>query len=89
MNVDLTITREEQRALMEHALGPCFRMWLDPTEWAIAKKTTDWTAHPLKDGRYAVWRKESDVQKLLDSGDTSDAVLAKYINARRLADDVD
>lgn len=86
--IELSI--DEQRKIVEHTAGePCFRMWLTRAEYEVSKRLTpDYTYAALKDGRFSVWRRRSDLTKLLQSGDTSDAPVARLITSRILSDDV-
>lgn len=81
--IELHLTLAERKKLIEHGVGePCFRVWLTIEEYA-ATCEKDWSVHKLKDGRWAAWRKESDVTSLQDKE------LAAFISSRRLPDDVE
>lgn len=88
VTIEIHLTVAEQRKIVEHeAGGPCFRMWLTDKEASALRRMhgTDFTMHPLEDGRWAQWRKESDMDTLHSRGDM---VLWNELNARRLSDDV-
>lgn len=80
MAVEISLTVAEQRKIAEHdAKEPCFRMWLTPREAGIMAGK-DWTMYPLDDGRFACWRKKSDLDALLAHGEIAvHAHLAKRV----------
>lgn len=83
----IEFTVAEQRALVERESGePCFRMWLSDAEHAKILGIADWTCYRLSDGRWAVWRKESDLVTLRANGAVT---VAQNIEGRRLGDEVE
>lgn len=81
---DMKLSVADQRKVIENQYGaPCFRMWLHPAEAASKVYEGDWTAHPLPNGRVAVWRREHDVELLIGAGEHK---LAAAINERRMSD---
>lgn len=83
----IEFTVAEQRAIVERDVDePCFRMWLSDEEHQKVRDLGDWTCYRLSDGRWAVWRKESDLQALRDAGAMT---VADNIEGRRLADEVE
>lgn len=88
MTIELNLTLADQRKIVEHIFGgPAFRIYITANEKRrldAAGVVQEQTAHPLKDGRWALWRKESDIQKLMDHGEIT---MAGEINSRRLGDD--
>lgn len=81
--VEFTVA--EQRAIVERDAGePCFRMWVSDAEHQKLLGLVDWTCYRLSDGRWAVWRKESDVKALIANGAIN---VANSIKERRLGDD--
>jgi hypothetical protein len=83
----LVLNVAEQRAIVERDSGePCFRMWLSADEHNKIRDMLDWTCYRLSDGRWAVWRKESDLALLKQNGAIT---VAQHIEGRRLADEVE
>jgi hypothetical protein len=83
----LELTFEEQRKVVEaSAGGPCFRMWISDEERKTVNEP-EWCMYRLSDGRWALWRLESDYRELLN-GDAAQRKLAALINSRRLGDNV-
>jgi len=68
LKIEIHLTVDEQRRIVQAEAGePCFRIWLSREEHDLAS-FADFTSHPLGDGRVAVWRRQSDLDKLLTSG---------------------
>lgn len=86
-NVKMELSVEEQRKLVERELGaPCFRMWMTEAEKTkVLFAIQDWTCYQLRDGRWAVWRKEADLEVLKAHGEMT---VYANIQARRLTDEV-
>jgi len=84
---EVTLTMAEQRALVEANYGePCFRMWVGNDE-INSIGAPDWCTYQLKDGRWSIWRKESDVRALMAIGNDEALSIVSAINQRRLGDD--
>lgn len=84
-HVEMHLTVAEQRRMVEvGAKEPCFRMWLTEAE-KNGPGCKDWTTYPLSDGRWAAWRKNSDLDKLLEQGEMK---LWRIICERCIEDDV-
>lgn len=84
--IAITLTVADQRRIVEaEAKEPCFRMWL--TEWEFKKAAfADWTSYPVAPGVVAIWRKRSDVDKMVASNDHDTRSLGLYILSRELPD---
>jgi hypothetical protein len=81
----LHFTVPEQRKMVEAEAGePCFRMWVSRQEFERGS-FADWTHYELSDGRIAIWRRESDLDKLQAGGEIN---MWRAITERRITDDV-
>jgi hypothetical protein len=84
--IHIVLTVADQRRIVEsEAKGPCFRMWLTEDEFKKAS-FADWTSYPVAPGVVAIWRKRSDVDKMLESTDHDVRNLGYYILSRELPD---
>jgi hypothetical protein len=84
--VEIRLSVPEQRRIIEANTGePCFRMWMTTEEFA-GLETKDWTASVIDNGHVAVWRKRSDVAKLLASSDPEARELGIKVQSRELLD---
>jgi hypothetical protein len=83
----IEFTVAEQRLLVERECGePCMRMWVTDAEHQKILGLADWTCYRLSDGRWAIWRKESDIAALRAGGAIT---VADNIEGRRLSDEVE
>lgn len=78
--VEIRLSPSEMRAFLAAQYGPVFRMVLTQLEAAAC---SCWTLHQLRDGRYAMWRREADMPPV-QIGNLS---LIRAINKARLDDD--
>lgn len=87
--VNITLTVADMRKIAEHELqGAAFRLWITPAEHAGGKAgAPDWTYHQLSDGRWAMWRKLADLNKLR-RGKCQNKPLYDSIRRRMIEDDV-
>jgi hypothetical protein len=84
--VTITLTVADMRKIAEHELqGAAFRLWITPAEYAGGKAgAPDWTYHQLSDGRWAMWRRLADLNKLR----RDDKRLYHSLRSRMIEDDV-
>lgn len=88
ITIEIHLTVAEQRRLVEaEAKEPCFRMWLSRGEF-VTSSFADWTAYTLRDGRVAIWRKQSEADRLL-AGDGDQKALWHAIMERKIDDTVE